>query len=60
MMDMGMSGGGVPWLDQPVMLHSSRKDDCTLTAAQCAYRNAHWRYWYVWNSEPGAMLHHTD
>ncbi|KAI2821098.1 hypothetical protein CBS115989_3165 [Aspergillus niger] len=37
---------GLPWLDQPVMLHSSRADHCTLTPDQCAYRNAHWRYWY--------------
>ncbi|PWY66840.1 hypothetical protein BO94DRAFT_330991 [Aspergillus sclerotioniger CBS 115572] len=37
---------GLPWLDQPVMLHSSRADDCTLTPEQCAYRHGHWRYWY--------------
>ncbi|PYI31069.1 hypothetical protein BP00DRAFT_436331 [Aspergillus indologenus CBS 114.80] len=37
---------GLPWLDQPVMLHSSRADSCKLTAEQCAYRNGHWRYWY--------------
>ncbi|KAI1382929.1 putative FRE ferric reductase-like transmembrane component [Hypoxylon trugodes] len=37
---------GTPWLDQPVMLHSSREDTCKLTPAQCAYRNSHWRYWY--------------
>ncbi|PYH72620.1 ferric reductase family protein [Aspergillus vadensis CBS 113365] len=37
---------GLPWLDQPVMLHSSRADHCTLTPEQCAYRDAHWRYWY--------------
>ncbi|OJJ76840.1 hypothetical protein ASPBRDRAFT_190187 [Aspergillus brasiliensis CBS 101740] len=37
---------GLPWLDQPVMLHSSRADHCTLTPEQCVYRNAHWRYWY--------------
>ncbi|KAJ5579997.1 Riboflavin synthase-like beta-barrel [Penicillium hispanicum] len=46
MNDMDMSGGGVPWLDQPVLLHSSRADKCKLTPAQCAYRNNHWRYWY--------------
>ncbi|BCR87148.1 ferric reductase family protein [Aspergillus chevalieri] len=50
MMDMDMSGGsgsgGVPWLDQPVMLHSSRADSCSMTPEQCAYRNYHWRYWY--------------
>lgn len=49
MMDMDMSGGsgsgGVPWLDQPVMLHSSRADSCSMTPEQCAYRNYHWRYW---------------
>lgn len=38
---------GLPWLDQPVMLHSSRADHCTLTPEQCAYRDAHWRYWYA-------------
>jgi ferric-chelate reductase len=37
---------GTPWLDQPVMLHSSREDNCTLTDAQCRYRNYSWRYWY--------------
>ncbi|KAL2866889.1 ferric reductase like transmembrane component-domain-containing protein [Aspergillus lucknowensis] len=37
---------GTPWLDQPVMLHSSRADECTLTAEQCVYRRGHWRYWY--------------
>lgn len=41
-----MSSGGVPWLDQPVMLHSSRADSCSMTPEQCAYRNGHWRYWY--------------
>ncbi|KAJ5096141.1 hypothetical protein NUU61_005497 [Penicillium alfredii] len=46
MMDMDMAGGGTPWLDQPVMLHSSRADTCKLTKAQCAYRNSRWRYWY--------------
>ncbi|KAJ5675691.1 Riboflavin synthase-like beta-barrel [Penicillium macrosclerotiorum] len=45
-MDMDMSGGDVPWLDQPVLLHSSRADKCKLTDAQCHYRNGHWRYWY--------------
>ncbi|KAL1962021.1 hypothetical protein VTN77DRAFT_665 [Rasamsonia byssochlamydoides] len=43
---MDMSTSSVPWLDQPVMLHSSRADSCTLTPAQCAYRRGHWRYWY--------------
>ncbi|OTB15761.1 hypothetical protein K445DRAFT_317405 [Daldinia sp. EC12] len=37
---------GTPWLDQPVMLHSSRADTCKLTPAQCEYRGGHWRYWY--------------
>ncbi|KAH8684246.1 ferric reductase [Tricladium varicosporioides] len=36
----------LPWLDHPVMLHSSRKDTCKLTVAQCKYRSGHWRYWY--------------
>lgn len=46
-MNMDMSGAGVPWLDQPVMLHSSRLDKCKLTEAQCAFRNSRWRYWYA-------------
>ncbi|KAI5917485.1 putative FRE ferric reductase-like transmembrane component [Camillea tinctor] len=37
---------GTPWLDDPVMLHSSRADSCKLTPEQCAYRSGHWRYWY--------------
>ncbi|KAI6083330.1 putative FRE ferric reductase-like transmembrane component [Hypoxylon rubiginosum] len=45
MMD-GMEMTGTPWLDQPVMLHSSRVATCSLTPEQCAYRNGHWRYWY--------------
>ncbi|OJJ33220.1 hypothetical protein ASPWEDRAFT_43295 [Aspergillus wentii DTO 134E9] len=48
-MDMAMSEKtvGLPWLDQPVMLHSSRADSCSkFTSEQCAYRNYHWRYWY--------------
>lgn len=49
MMNMDMSGSrsGVPWLDQPVMLHSSRANACKMTPEQCAYRNERWRYWYV-------------
>ncbi|KAJ5543085.1 hypothetical protein N7535_005514 [Penicillium sp. DV-2018c] len=43
---MDMEKKGTPWLDQPVMLHSSRADHCKLTEAQCLYRNNHWRYWY--------------
>ncbi|KAF7182083.1 hypothetical protein CNMCM7691_001471 [Aspergillus felis] len=46
MMDMSGGGSGLPWLDQPVLLHSSRKDTCTLSPEQCAYRRGHWRYWY--------------
>ncbi|KAL0254269.1 hypothetical protein SLS55_009743 [Diplodia seriata] len=45
-MDMDMGGGGIPWLDTPVTLHSSREDSCELTPDQCAYRNGFWRYWY--------------
>ncbi|KAF2091902.1 ferric reductase [Saccharata proteae CBS 121410] len=37
---------GLPWLDQPVMLHSSREDHCKYNAEQCAYRDGFWRYWY--------------
>ncbi|KAL4803996.1 ferric reductase like transmembrane component-domain-containing protein, partial [Aspergillus unguis] len=44
-MDMDMPSG-LPWLDRPVMLHSSRADNCTLTPEQCVYRSGHWRYWY--------------
>ncbi|OQE39342.1 hypothetical protein PENCOP_c007G02766 [Penicillium coprophilum] len=43
---MEMEAQGTPWLDQPVMLHSSRADKCKLTEAQCLYRNYRWRYWY--------------
>ncbi|KAL4965311.1 ferric reductase family protein [Aspergillus stella-maris] len=45
-MDMEMEPTGLPWLDSPVMLHSSRADNCTLTPEQCVYRRGHWRYWY--------------
>lgn len=41
-----MAMSGTPWLDQPVMLHSSRADTCKLNPEQCAYRSGHWRYWY--------------
>ncbi|KAJ9225469.1 hypothetical protein DTO169C6_2202 [Paecilomyces variotii] len=37
---------GLPGLDQPVMLHSSRMDMCKLTPEQCAYRDRKWVYWY--------------
>ncbi|RDW67203.1 uncharacterized protein DSM5745_09069 [Aspergillus mulundensis] len=46
-MEMDMDEpSGIPWLDSPVMLHSSRADTCKLTPEQCAYRRGHWRYWY--------------
>ncbi|KAL4902776.1 hypothetical protein BDW74DRAFT_180475 [Aspergillus multicolor] len=46
-MDMDMDEpSGIPWLDSPVMLHSSRADTCKLTPEQCAFRRGHWRYWY--------------
>ncbi|KAJ5681387.1 uncharacterized protein N7477_001327 [Penicillium maclennaniae] len=39
--------GMLPWLDQPVMLHSNRNPGtCTMTAEQCAYKTAYWRFWY--------------
>ncbi|PLB40507.1 ferric reductase family protein [Aspergillus candidus] len=40
------TGSGLPWLDQPVRLHSSRHDTCKLRPDQCAYRAGRWRYWY--------------
>lgn len=43
---MLMTSTGLPWLDSPVMLHSSRMDKCSLTPEQCAYRRGYWRYWY--------------
>ena len=48
-MNMNMDHGSpaVPWLDQPVMLHSSRADKCTLSPKDCAYRSGYWRYWYI-------------
>ncbi|KAG2416605.1 hypothetical protein HFD88_007820 [Aspergillus terreus] len=46
MMHMSEHTSGLPWLDQPVTLHSSRADTCKLTPEQCAYRRGHWRYWY--------------
>lgn len=37
----------VPWLDQPVMLHSSRDPgECTMTPEQCAYKSQYWLFWY--------------
>lgn len=44
---MEASSSSIPWLDQPVLLHSSRADTCTLTPEQCDYRRGFWRYWYV-------------
>jgi hypothetical protein len=38
--------GGLPGLDQPVMLHSSRASSCSLSAADCAWRAYPWRFWY--------------
>ncbi|KAL4877339.1 ferric reductase like transmembrane component-domain-containing protein [Aspergillus karnatakaensis] len=37
---------GLPWLNSPVLLHSSREDECSLTPEQCAFRSYRWRYWY--------------
>ncbi|PQE27674.1 ferric-chelate reductase protein [Rutstroemia sp. NJR-2017a BBW] len=34
---------GLPWLDSPLMLHSSGEHICNLTAAQCEYESDHWR-----------------
>lgn len=47
MKDADVPGGPNPWLNQPVMLHSSRADNCKLTEAQCRYRAGYWRYWYA-------------
>ncbi|KAM0716250.1 hypothetical protein Q7P37_007695 [Cladosporium fusiforme] len=36
-----------PWLNQPVMLHSSRKYTCSLdTQEQCEWQQGYWRFWY--------------
>lgn len=44
-MDMAMSM--VPWLDQPVLLHSSRDaSKCKMTAEQCAFKTSYWLFWY--------------
>ncbi|CAJ2501342.1 Uu.00g041950.m01.CDS01 [Anthostomella pinea] len=46
-MDMtDMPAGGVPWLDQPVEMHSSRETTCSMTPEQCAYKMRHWVFWY--------------
>ncbi|KAG9251872.1 putative ferric reductase transmembrane component [Emericellopsis atlantica] len=37
----------LPWLSQPVMLHSSRDPGmCMLTPEQCAYKQRYWVFWY--------------
>ncbi|KAL0937088.1 ferric reductase transmembrane [Colletotrichum truncatum] len=37
----------LPWLDQPVMLHSSRDSGkCSMTPEQCAYKSRYWVFWY--------------
>ncbi|KAK3935272.1 ferric reductase [Diplogelasinospora grovesii] len=37
----------LPWLTQPVMLHSSRDaGTCTMTPQQCAFKTQHWVFWY--------------
>jgi hypothetical protein len=47
MMKMESSMGMVPWLDQPVMLHSSRDaGECTMTPEQCALKTSYWVFWY--------------
>ncbi|KAF2166913.1 hypothetical protein M409DRAFT_54681 [Zasmidium cellare ATCC 36951] len=46
MMDMEMTHG-TPWLDQPVMLHSSRKYKCSLKSETlCEWQQGYWRFWY--------------
>ncbi|WPH01859.1 Hypothetical protein R9X50_00471300 [Acrodontium crateriforme] len=46
MMDMA-THTGTPWLDSPVMLHSSRKYKCSLpTQEQCKWQQGYWRFWY--------------
>ena len=37
----------LPWLSQPVTLHSSRDPGmCMLTPEQCAYKQRYWVFWY--------------
>ena len=37
----------LPWLSQPVQLHSSRHSmACELTPEQCAYKKRYWVFWY--------------
>lgn len=56
MMHMSEHTSGLPWLDQPVTLHSSRADTCKLTPEQCAYRRGHWRYWCVFSMHVASRL----
>jgi hypothetical protein len=46
-MDMVMyDSAGAPWLDQPVMMHSSRMEDYDpLTPQQYAFATSYWVYW---------------
>lgn len=39
--------GMLPFLDQPVLLHSDRNPgECTTTPEQCAYKQQYWVFWY--------------
>lgn len=39
--------GMVPFLDQPVLLHSDRDPgECSMTPEQCAYQSSFWVNWY--------------
>ncbi|KAJ5632789.1 hypothetical protein N7490_009128 [Penicillium lividum] len=39
--------GMLPFLDQPVLLHSDRDPgECTMTPEQCAYKHQYWVNWY--------------
>ncbi|EGD92822.1 ferric-chelate reductase [Trichophyton tonsurans CBS 112818] len=42
---------GFPWMSTPLLLHSSRKDKCKLTPAQCEFRSGYWVYWYGYTSD---------
>ncbi|KAK8075391.1 hypothetical protein PG997_010054 [Apiospora hydei] len=37
----------LPWLDQPIMLESSRMDMCELTPEQCTWSRSRFRNWYI-------------
>ncbi|KAK7999675.1 ferric-chelate reductase [Apiospora arundinis] len=37
----------MPWLDQPVLLESSRMDMCELTPEQCTWSRSRFRNWYI-------------